>query len=189
VPRPYRRRESDLTIVVTFQDWLELLGLDDTVADLLAGRTAIGVARAEAEAARSSWPGLAHDHVSVLDQLGPFFDEVSDVIDAQAEAVAAFNRSIAGFGPTFDHDGERLLTDADIEAMLDIRDSVLAQLAGLRSSAEAIADEIRSLFDEIAGLTSGLDEGDPFAAEEYQELTEELDELFSAIDGEGCLPS
>ena len=176
-----------MSLDVTFTDWLELLGLQDTIDELLAGERSLTDARGRVEAARTSWPGVSQDFVPILDQLDPFFQDVADTIDEQHNLLAEFNSALFGFGPTFPIPEDRLLTQSDLEEIAEIRDGLLDMFLEQRSQVEALIDEIDRLQEELQDLTGGFDEGDPFLADDLAEVAERLDGLQDTLAGEGCV--
>ncbi len=172
---------------VRMEDWLELLGLTGSVQQLLAGQRTLSDAREDVESAKTTWPGVSQDFVSVLDQLNPFFDDVADVISEQHDLIDEFNNAVGEFGETFPAPQDRLLNEEDLGDIADIRDALLDFLAELHSQIESIVDEIEDLLNELESQRGGLEEGDPFLADEIAETLEELEELQEALEGEGCL--
>jgi hypothetical protein len=176
-----------MSLDVTFTDWLELLGLQSTIDELLAGQSSLTDARGRVEVARTSWPSVSQDFVPILDQLEPFFQDVADTIDEQHNLLADFNSAVSGFGPTFPIPDDRLLTQEDLEEIVEIRDGLFDMVLEQRSQVESLIDEIERLQDELQDLMGGMDEGDPFLADDLAEVMDRLDGLQDALEGEGCV--
>jgi hypothetical protein len=178
-----------MPVKVTLHDWLEVLELDSPISGLLSGQVTLGDARAVAMGARGQWPSASQDYIAVLDQLDVFFDDVAQVIDEQREFVERFNRAVADFGLWVAVPVDRLLTETDVQAMRDVRGELAEEFDGARRAAELLQEEIDLLVDQLEGVVGGFDDGDPFAGEDVEDLVEELQELFDALEGGGCLGS
>jgi predicted nucleic acid-binding Zn-ribbon protein len=176
-------------MLVTFRDWLELLGIDGPIDDLLAGGTTLTEARSRAGAARDTWPSVSQDYVAVLDELEPFFGEVADVIDEQLELVDRFNAIMVEFGLGITRPVDRLLSAADVEEMRRQHLELAEVLSAIREQMQRLEEQIEVLSEQLNDFLAGIEEGDPFADEEIADLAEELQELYEAMEAQDCLPS
>lgn len=175
-------------MTATFQDWVELLGVDAAVHGLLAGEQTLSEARREVAAARHGWFSVSHDHLAVLDQLEPFFDRVGEAIDEQRRVVQAFNQAATAFGREVPVPDDRLLTETDVAHLRAAHLALASDFAELRRRAGTLDDEIGSLLGLLESLLGGLGEDDPFAEQEIEDLTFELQELFDEMAAGQCLP-
>lgn len=173
--------------IVSFTDWLELLGLSDASAGLLAGEATLPETRDRVNDAKTERPSVSQDFVSVLDQLEPFYDAVSEAIAEQTEFIERFNAAVSQFGENFPAPGDRLLNDNDLQQMAEIRRQLLDRISETSLQLQDVADEIQALLDELDGLQSGMDEGDPFAGEDMATAIDDLNALRDQMEDAGCL--
>ena len=172
---------------VSFSDWLELLGLTDAIDALLAGIATLPDTIETVSDAKTHWPSVSQDFASVLDQLGTLFDDVADAIAEQTDSIESFNAAVGEFGESFAPPGDRLLTLDDLQQMSDIRASILERLAEAQSEMERALDDAEDLLEELDGLQGGMDEDDPFLAEDIERATDELNDLQDQLKDSGCL--
>jgi DNA repair exonuclease SbcCD ATPase subunit len=167
----------------TFSDWLELLGLDERFANLLAGRERFAAVRAAIADARDTYPGVSQDYVSVLDLASTFVDDVEDLADQQREAVDEFNASVMAQGYSFSYDAGRLLSEDDRDQMHAIAEAIEADLDDLMAEMEDLQNEIEALNSEIEDLQESSAFDDLEAAEsELEDAEAELQEAAEALE-------
>ncbi len=112
-----------MTAVPTFDDWLELLGLDSVMTTLLAGTISADAAEETIRAEWESYPDVSQDYVAILEQAVYAVAAVRLSIDSQQDAVAKFNEASNEFNEAaneielrFDYEPGRLMTsDEEVE--------------------------------------------------------------------------
>lgn len=174
---------------VTFNDWLELLGINEAITGLMAGTATLTEARDEAVSARAGWPSVSQDYVAVLDQLDPFFTDVAQVIAVQQEIVAQFNRAAVELGHGIDPPVDRLLSQADLDQMRESSELLVARFEEQRHGMQLLEAEIADMVAQLDDALGRMERGAESAEQEIADLADEAGALADQMEAEGCLPS
>lgn len=169
----------------SFMDWMELIGLDGVISDLLAGELTIDDARNLIDDARDTFPNISQDYIALIDRTEAVLADVTRMIEEQEDAVDEFNDAASDFGIDFDHPGDRLLTSSELFELDRLRDDMEDQMQEIADEIEDIGEEIQDLADEMEDLSSEAESGVQDAADELEyaedELTTAHDELLAAM--------
>lgn len=173
-----------MTALPTFDDWLELLGLDSVMTSLLAGEMSAALAEDAIRARWESYPDVSQDYVAILEQALDVVNAVRLSIVAQQEAVSEFNESAIQFQVRFEFEPGRLMTtDEEVEFELlgeELRRRIEItelELAQLEREVEQFQNNVETdTSDAEKMVAAAMDEYEE-ALSDYEDAVEELEDL------------
>lgn len=166
----------------TFDDWLEVLGMREVLADLLAGRSTLSAAREAADDARNGYHNTSVDFISVLDRLNTVFDEVTQLIEEQGDALSDFRDEISELGHFFRVPDDRLMDDDDRSEIEIIIEQIRGDAEDLADEAADIGDDLEQIAGEIEDLASDAEDGITDAEDEVDAAEAELEDAASDLE-------
>lgn len=165
-----------MTVQPDLLDWLELLGLRQSIERLLAGRITISDTLDALQAAREHYPHISQDYIEILDITRAFLEEIRTRIEDQAQAIDAFNKAASDTPYSFNRPGDRLLTQDEYKRFLALQAQLAQDEAMARRQQDALNKEAQDLEDEMERLAEdALDEAED-ALRDLQDALEEMED-------------
>lgn len=171
-----------MTPIPSFDDWLELLGLDSVMAALLGGAITADAAEDAIRARWESYPDVSQDYVAILEQALHTVNAVRLSIEAQQDAVSEFNRLAQDFQLRFEAETGRLMTPDEEIDFERLADDLRRRIETAELNQTQLQREVEQSQGEVNTDTSDVEKMVDEAVLEYEEALGDYEDAVEELE-------